>query len=35
MDGDWVENISGYDFIEAQQLSESEFGFGDLVYVGF
>jgi hypothetical protein len=35
MDGDWVEDISGNDFSMAQLVSESEFGFGDLVYIGF
>ena len=33
--GDWVEDISGEDLIEAQRISESEFGFGDVVYVGY
>ena len=30
-----VEDISGEDFIEAMELTRGEFGFGDLVYVGY
>jgi len=33
--GDWVEDISGVNFEEAIKFSESEFGFGDVIYVGF
>jgi len=35
MDGDWIENISGESFIDALYLESSEFGFGNVVYVGF
>lgn len=35
MYGDWVEDITGEDYLEAVYISEGEFGFGDVVYVGF
>ena len=35
MAGDWVEDISGEDFGDAIKLSETEFGLGDVVYVGY
>ena len=31
----WIEDISGEEFCEAINVSESPFGFGDVVYVGF
>lgn len=35
MDGDWVEEIPGEDYVRAEAMSESECGFGDVVYMGY
>ena len=35
MDGDWVEDITGEDYIEAFELSQGEFGFGNVVLVSY
>ena len=35
IDGDWVEDISGENYIQAVNLSETEYGSGDVVYIGY
>jgi len=35
MAGNWVEDISGMNFVAALIVEGSDFGFGDVVYVGY